>query len=102
MKLRILGLLFCFPMLSHAHDLVTRVIDTNAGHASITSIPGGHYMVFDAGRSAHADHIIKQLKEVVVGDTIDLPVISHTDGDHLGAIEEIFNNYTVKTVFRLG
>lgn len=84
-------------------DLLTRVIDTGSGHASVTAIPGGHYMVYDTGHWNHDDHVLARVQEVVpAGEPIDLLVLSHSDSDHLAATDEILDNYTVRMILRTG
>ena len=84
-------------------DLLTRVIDTGSGHASVTAIPGGHYMVYDTGHWNHDNHVLTRVQEVVpAGETIDLLVLSHSDSDHLAATDEILQNYTVRMILRTG
>lgn len=96
-------LLYLFSLPVFSNEVLTRVIDTGAGHASITKMPNGQIMVFDAGRSSSSDHIVQQMKDVMGNnDVIYLLVLSHTDSDHLGAVPAIFNNFTVKYVLRTG
>ncbi len=83
--MRIVALsLLLLAALPLAQEVRTRVIDVGPGHASITKMPGPHYMVFDAGLVSRSDHIVAQMKELMGTDrVIDLLVISHTDSDHL-------------------
>ena len=100
---RILLLALLLPALVAAQEVRTRVIDVGPGHASITKMPGPHYMVFDAGLVTRSDHIVAQMKDVMGTDrVIDLLVISHTDSDPLGAIPAIFDAFEVKIVLRTG
>ena len=100
---RAILLALLLPAFVAAQEVKTRVIDVGPGHASITKMPGPHYMVFDAGLVTRSDHIIAQMKELMGTDrTIDLLVISHTDSDHLGAIPAIFDAFEVRTVLRAG
>lgn len=95
-------LMFIVPFTANS-EVLTRIIDTGAGHASVTLMPSGHVMVFDAGRRSQSDVILDQIKSVVGGRRhIDLLVISHTDADHLGAIPAIFDEFEVKMVLRTG
>ena len=102
MKLTLL-LVALLPAFALAQEVRTRVIDVGPGHASITKMPGPHYMVFDAGLVSRSDHIVSQMKELMGADrVIDLLVISHTDSDHLGAVPAIFDGFEVRTVLRSG
>ena len=100
---RILLLALLLPAFALAQEVRTRVIDVGPGHASITKMPGPHYMVFDAGLVTRSDYIVTQMKELMGTDrVIDLLIISHTDSDHLGAIPAIFDAFEVRTVLRSG
>ncbi len=100
---RTILLALLLPAFALAQEVRTRVIDVGPGHASITKMPGPHYMVFDAGLVTRSDHIVAQMKELMGTDrVIDLLVISHTDSDHLGAIPAIFDAFEVRTVLRSG
>ena len=82
--------------------MLSRIIDTDAGHASVTITPSGHVIVFDAGRYSYADHILNQISQFSPDKKIDLLILSHTDGDHVGAVPEIMSAFTVSKVLRLG
>ncbi len=100
----LLVLLVMSPSLAATHDwLLTRVIDTGPGHASVTVIPGGFYMVYDTGHWDHDANVSEKVLELIPGDeAIDLLVLSHSDADHLSATDEIFESRRVHTVLRTG
>lgn len=85
-----------------AQQMLSRIIDTDAGHASVTRTPSGHVIVFDAGRYTYADHITNQISQFSPNGQIDLLILSHTDGDHVGAVPEIMSVFNVSKVVRLG
>ncbi|NVJ64061.1 MAG: hypothetical protein HWD84_07530 [Flavobacteriaceae bacterium] len=87
---------------AQADEVITRVIDTHAGHASVTKFSDGSIMVYDAGRYSYADHIVKQVETFATDGVVDLLVLSHTDGDHVGAVPELFAKFDIKKVIRLG
>ena len=81
--------------------LFVRVIDVGSGHAAVVSMPGGYYMVYDTGRWGMTT--VKGVKSVVpTGEEIDLMVLSHTDAEHIGGVEKILKNYSVKKIIRPG
>lgn len=80
--------------------LFVRVIDVGNGHAAVVSMPGGYYMVYDTGhgkRTLDAVNLVIPEKE-----EIDLLVLSHTDGDHIGGVDELLNSYRVGRIVRPG
>jgi len=80
-----------------------RVVDAGPGLCTVVKMPGDHYMVYDAGHWNHDDVCLAAVKEVVpAGESIDLMVLSHSDADHLAAVDEIFDEYKVDRVIRSG
>ena len=76
--------------------LFVRVIDVGNGHAAVISMPGGYYMVYDTGLGKTT---LKGVQTVVPeGEDIDLMILSHTDADHIGGVDEILEQYSVKTI----
>ena len=96
-------LVLLLPALAMSQEVITRIIDVGAGHASITKMPGPHYMMFDAGLVGRSEHIIAQMKEIMGADrVIDLMILSHTDADHLGAVPKILEVFDARIVLRAG
>ena len=83
------------------NDVYVRVVDVGAGLCTVTEIPGGHYMVYDAGHW-QSTQCFAAVQEIVDGDVIDLLIISHTDADHLGEADEILGQYDVQQIIRNG
>jgi Metallo-beta-lactamase superfamily len=79
-------------------EVVIRVVDTGPGLCTVTVMPGGHYMVFDAGHWSYGrcQDAVEEL--VPEGATIDLVVLSHSDSDHLASADEILATYRVGTL----
>lgn len=85
------------------HAVLARVIDTGAGLASVVRIPGDHYLVYDAGHWNQEELVFQAVQDIVPhGEDIDLLVISHSDSDHLAAVDEIFDAFRVRRVIRTG
>ncbi len=83
------------------NDVYVRVVDVGPGLCTVTEIPGGHYMIYDAGHWT-GTHCINAVQDIVDGTDIDLLVISHSDSDHLGAADEILGMYNVQRIIRTG
>ena len=93
------------PTASTAQDVVVRVVDTGPGLCTVTSMPGPHFMVYDAGdwRGPGSRACLEAVTDMIPeGSTIDLMVLSHSDADHLGAVDEILDAYTVERILRPG
>ena len=84
--------------------LLTRVVDVGAGLCTVTIAPGdsrSRIMVYDAGHwQGHACR--NAVRETVLGDTIDVLVLSHSDADHLGDADDILKEKVVKLIVRTG
>jgi len=79
-----------------------RVVDCGAALCCVVTMPDDHYMIYDGGHWQN-DCAIETVRELIpAGSTIDLMVISHSDADHLGAIDEICDEYDVDCVLRTG
>lgn len=82
-------------------DVYVRVVDVGPGLCTITEIPGPYYMLYDAGHWLGTG-CLDAVRDVVDGQEIDLFVVSHSDGDHLGEAAEILHEYFVRHVIRTG
>ena len=102
-RIALLALLLITPLPAASQDsLLTRVIDTGPGLASVTEIPGGFYMVYDTGHWSYQTRVSrKMLASIPDSAAVNLLVLSHSDGDHLSATDEIFAR-RVDTVLRTG
>ncbi len=85
-------------------EVFIRVVDVGAGECCVVKMPGNHYMVYDAGNYTDggeraADAVAALIPE---GSEIDLMVLSHSDSDHLGAVDEICDRYKVKRIIHSG
>ena len=92
-----------FSLTLEQDAIFVRVVDTGAGLATVTYMPGGYYMIYDAGHWTFKNKTYASLSDVIpAGEEIDLMVLSHSDSDHLGVVPKIFENYAVKKVIRTG
>lgn len=100
--------LFCLANVAFAlqpdSGAYIRVVDVGAGLCCVAKLPGGHYMVYDAGNFVDkGKSAVKAIEELIpAGATIDLLVLSHSDSDHHAAVPAICQRYTVATVIRDG
>jgi len=86
-----------------------RIVDCGQGLCGIISMPGGQYMVYDAGTfdAAGKSEIRNQFRTLIPTDEnnepiIALMVLSHSHEDHLTEIDYILENYEVLEVLRTG
>lgn len=85
------------------NGVYVRVVDAGPALCTVTRMPGGHNLVYDAGHWSYDQVCFRAVQEVVpAGSDIDLMVLSHSDADHLAAVDEIFGEYRVRRVIRSG
>lgn len=82
-------------------DLYIRVVDVGPGLCTVARIPGGSYLVYDAGHWV-GKHCVNAVREVVTGDEIDLIILSHSDGDHIGNVPDLLSRFRVRQIIRAG
>ena len=86
------------------NDVYVRVVDVGPGLCCVIKLPGPKYVIYDAGLPAgEGVTAFAGIQKVIPADSdIELMVVSHSDGDHLGAVEKICDAYHVKRVLRSG
>ena len=89
---------------SFGQEVFVRVADTGVALCCVVRMPGNHYMVYDAGNwTGDGGLAFSKVQEVIPpNEDIELMVLSHSDGDHLGAVDEICDAYHVRRVLRSG
>lgn len=87
-------------------SLIVRVLDVGPGLACIIGIPasdGRHYVVYDAGHWNADDFVVDEARKTLGAQKgIDLMVLSHSDSDHLGAVDELCDVYDVRRIIHSG
>jgi beta-lactamase superfamily II metal-dependent hydrolase len=85
-------------------SLFVRILDVGAGLSCVALLPNGEYIIYDAcdyidrGKKTFAS-----LKELIPPDSeIALLILGHSDSDHLGAVDEICDAYTVQKIVHAG
>jgi beta-lactamase superfamily II metal-dependent hydrolase len=76
------------PIDAEAQDATARVVDVGPGLCVVISIPGGYDMLYDAGHW-NSSTCRTAVSELVADERVELVVLSHSDGDHLGELPEV-------------
>ncbi len=72
-------------------ELRIHFIDVGQGDATLLELPDGKTALIDGGKNASASK--KKLMRYLNGldiDVLDYVIVTHTDGDHCGGLEEVF------------
>lgn len=82
--------------------LKVHFIDVGQGDATYIEFPDGKDMLIDAGDrdSEITDDLLAYLDNLgTLVDGLDYLMLTHTDSDHVGGMNEILENYVVRKVF---
>lgn len=100
----------CSTQFSYAEgfpELRVHFLDVGQGDCCIIEFPDGKNMIIDAGDNKN---YVKNKIKTYVNDNIkarndgkvvfDYAIMTHSDSDHIGSFEVVYNNYDVKTTYR--
>ena len=80
-------------------DLTVHYIDVGQGDATFIFLPDGTNMLIDAGTEDASDSLVDYIKDLEVTQ-IDYFVLTHSDADHSGGADEIFEAFEIKKIYR--
>ena len=75
---------------------VLRFLDMGQSDATLIQ-QGGGFILIDAADSAHSEKLLHDLQAAGV-ETLDLLVMTHPHADHIGAMAQVLETFTVKQV----
>ena len=75
------------------------VIDVGQGAASLLTFDNGEHMLVDAGTNKSEKQLVAYLKNLNIS-VIDYFLLTHSDNDHTGGADEIYNNFEIKKTYR--
>ena len=84
--------------------LQVHFVNVGQGDGILIELPDGKTMIIDAGPSGNAprliDYIENNIFEKTTEKVFDYMIITHSDTDHIGAADEILDEYQVNNVYR--
>lgn len=84
--------------------LEVNFMDVGQGDCNIIRLPDGKNMVIDAGGDRSSDSAFKEVLKPLIDDmnitVFDYMILTHSDLDHVGYMDEILEYYEVKNVYR--
>lgn len=87
------------------NDLVVHFLDVGQGDCIILSLPDGKKGIIDAGDNIEnsKQHILNYAKQNVFKNeelVFDFAILTHSDADHIGGMEMVFENFVVNKIYR--
>lgn len=86
---------------AYAQDVIARVVDVGPGLCVVISVPGGYDMLYDAGHWT-GSNCEAAVNELVADNRVELVVLSHSDGDHIGELPEVLGSKRAGVVLMTG
>ena len=78
-------------------DVNVHFVNVGQGDSIVITLPDDTVMLIDAFNDAT---LLSYLKDTLKLTVIDYVLITHSDADHIGAMDKVFENFQVKKVFR--
>ncbi len=72
-----------------AGELRIHFIDVGQGDSTLIELPDGKVMLIDGGEEDAKKNLLRYLNALEI-EKIDYLLVTHTDGDHCGSLEEVF------------
>lgn len=72
-------------------NFYVRIIDVGQASSALITSPDGYNLLYDFGLGSSAEDGILPLLDSLGIDFLDLSIVSHYDGDHIGGADEIFS-----------
>ncbi|MGD9901170.1 MAG: ComEC/Rec2 family competence protein [Spirochaetales bacterium] len=85
------------------NGLVVHFVNVGQGDGIVIELPDDKTMIIDGGPTSSADDLIDYIDNNVFDSgtsTFDYMVLTHSDADHIGAIDEILGAYQVNNIYR--
>lgn len=81
------------------NDLKIHMVDVGQGDSIILELPDGLNVLIDTGTSGEYVNLKKYIDELNI-KTFHYVIATHSDADHIGGMEKLFNDYDIRNVFR--
>lgn len=80
-------------------DLKIHMVDVGQGDCFIIQLPDGSNVLIDAAKSSKSSEVIDYANSLNI-TTFDVVIITHSDEDHIGGMDEVFEAFEVKNCYR--
>lgn len=78
--------------------LAVHIIDVGQGDSILIQTPNSKNILVDSG-DENSSHILKSYLKKYKVKTLDIVIATHPDSDHIGSLDNIINDFNVKSVF---
>ncbi|WP_042275657.1 ComEC/Rec2 family competence protein [[Clostridium] dakarense] len=78
--------------------LAVHIIDVGQGDSILIQTPNSKNILVDSG-DENSSHIIKSYLKKYKIKTLDIMIATHPDSDHIGSLDNIVNDFNVKSIF---
>ena len=96
----------CLSICAGQDEVFVRVVDSGPALCCVVRMPGNpnRYMIYDGSNYSGGGALtFDKVQEIIPpGSNVELMVLSHSDSDHLGAVDEICDAYHIRRVLRAG
>ncbi len=86
--------------ITNNQGVIMHVLDVGQAECVVVELPDGKIVVYDSGLEENGNYIVKYIKKLTNSNIIDLFILSHTDGDHIGGALHILDKFNVKNIIR--
>ncbi|MCC8073986.1 MAG: MBL fold metallo-hydrolase [Clostridiales bacterium] len=83
---------------SDNEDLVVHYLDVGQGDSEFIELPNGECMLIDAGEKENADYVVETIQNYGY-DTINYVVATHPHTDHIGAMADVIDEFSIDEVY---
>ena len=80
------------------NDLLIHFVDVGQGDCIIIELPDGKNMIIDGGPTTAKNSVLQFINSYNI-TTFDYLMLTHTDEDHCGSLDDVITNTVVKKVF---
>ncbi len=88
------------PAVAGENDLAVHFVDVGQGDCIIIQLPDGKNMIIDGGdlRNDNKEAVLSYIEKLNI-ETFDYMMLTHTDADHIGGLDDVILATEVKTLY---
>lgn len=83
-------------------ELTVHFVDVGQGDCTILELPDGKTVIIDGGEKDQKNNILNYIDANLGSDFVyfDYCILTHTDSDHCGSLDDVLNEYPAQVVYR--